>query len=230
MTPLLHGRPIHQAIRRLDVGGKILTNHLKELVSIRHYNMMDETYLMNEVKEAVSYVSLDFSGDLHRTWKGGIGEQRRQPDPSILVDYILPDYDAHKAGYMRGHSDSHSGPKSRADEMQIQDSMTLGNERFVVPEILFNPMDLGMQQAGLPEVIMQSLASVPRGLWASMLANVVVVGGNCQIRGFLERLYVHLPKETIIGFDLGRRKKANDIRFDLEIERKNYEKSHPQNV
>lgn len=30
-------------------------------------------------------------------------------------------------------------------------------ERFSVPELLFNPIDIGLQQAGLPEAIQQSL-------------------------------------------------------------------------
>jgi hypothetical protein len=36
---------------------KHLTNYLKEIVSMRQYNMVDETYIMNEVKEAVCYLA-----------------------------------------------------------------------------------------------------------------------------------------------------------------------------
>lgn len=70
--------------------------------------------------------------------------------------------------------------------------MTLGNERFTIPELLFHPADIGLNQAGLPEMIMQSLHALPGGLWTGMLANVVLVGGNANIRGLLERLYVIL--------------------------------------
>jgi actin-related protein 6 len=49
---------------RIDVGGKLLTNHLKELVSYRQWNMMEETYLVNDVKEKCCYVSTQFSADL----------------------------------------------------------------------------------------------------------------------------------------------------------------------
>ena len=50
--------------RRIDIGGKLLTNHLKELVSYRQWNMMDETYIINDVKEACCYVSTDFAKDM----------------------------------------------------------------------------------------------------------------------------------------------------------------------
>jgi hypothetical protein len=49
---------------RIDVGGKLLTNHLKELVSFRQWNMMEETYIVNDVKEKCCYVSTQFSADL----------------------------------------------------------------------------------------------------------------------------------------------------------------------
>ena len=195
VTPLYKGRPIQQAIRRLDIGGKFFTNYLKELVSIRHYNMLDETYLMNEVKEAVCYVSTDFSRDLQRTWKGGVGDRRKVGDDggNIVVDYVLPDYNTHKQGYIRPYDPSlvaklkKTGPAVSGGGV-VEDFMTLGNERFTVPELLFNPGDVGMKQAGLPETVMQSLSGLPHGLWPAMLANVVVVGGNAKIDGFVERL------------------------------------------
>ena len=49
---------------RIDVGGKLLTNHLKELVSFRQWNMMEETYIVNDVKEKCCYVSTQFSTDI----------------------------------------------------------------------------------------------------------------------------------------------------------------------
>lgn len=49
---------------RLDVGGKLLTNHLKELVSFRQWNMMDETYIVNDVKEKCCYVTNAYEQDM----------------------------------------------------------------------------------------------------------------------------------------------------------------------
>ncbi|KAG5643337.1 hypothetical protein DXG03_001056 [Asterophora parasitica] len=60
VVPLLDGKIVWSAVKRLDVGGKLLTNQLKELVSFRQWNMMDETYIMNDVKESCCYVSQSF--------------------------------------------------------------------------------------------------------------------------------------------------------------------------
>ena len=195
VTPLYKGRPVQQAIRRLDIGGKFLTNYLKELVSIRHYNMLDETHLMNEIKEAVCYVTTNFSRDLERTWKGGAGDRRKVGDDggNIIVDYVLPDYNTQKQGYTRPHDPSLVAKLKKIGAVvggsgPVEDFMTLGNERFTVPELLFNPGDVGMKQVGLPEAVMQSLSGLPPGLWPAMLANVVLVGGNTKIDGLVERL------------------------------------------
>ena len=195
VTPLFKGRPIQQAIRRLDIGGKVLTNYLKELVSIRHYNMLDETHLMNEIKEAVCYVSADFKRDLERTWKGASSSRKKALDGEreVVVDYVLPDYNAHKHGFMRPHDPSPTAKMRKMGSMAgagdaIEDYMTLCNERFTVPELLFNPGDVGMKQEGLPGLVLQSLSGLPPGLWPAMLANILVVGGNSKIEGFMERL------------------------------------------
>ncbi|KAJ9662564.1 Actin- protein 6 [Coniosporium apollinis] len=189
ITPLLSGRPLHPAIRRLDIGGKHLTNYLKETISTHGtYDVMDETHLINQVKEDACYVSSSFAADLEKTWKGG-QRDAKQADTSIVVDYVLPDYENVKRGFMRPHDPAQSRLR-RAGPVHgpREDVLPLGNERFSVPELLFEPRDVGLREAGLPELVMQCLEALPVGLRPAMLANVAVVGGNALIKGFVERL------------------------------------------
>jgi actin-related protein 6 len=188
ITPLLHGRPIHPATRRLNIGGKILTNYLKEQLSIRSINLMDETYAVDEMKEAVSFVSPDFRADLERTWKGD-KRNRRPLDSTVVVEYVLPDYEEVREGVVRPHDPVAAREAARLGPAK-DTVVTLGNERFSGPELFFNPTDVGMQEAGLPEVIMQSVEALPETLRAAMLANVVLVGGNVNLPGFTDRVYV----------------------------------------
>ena len=199
-TPLLFGKPIQQAVRRLEVGGKLLTNDLKHLVSVRHYNMNDETYLMNEIKEAVCFVSSNFKRDLERTWKGSSVKQKTLKDgeQDVVIDYVLPDYYDRKRGYLRNHDPSLGAKLRKLGAMGAgaevpEEYMTLGNERFTAPELLFNPMDIGLRQPGIPEMVIQSMSAVPTGLWPAMLANILVVGGNAKMQGFMARLCVVQP-------------------------------------
>ncbi|PYI24265.1 Actin/actin-like protein [Aspergillus violaceofuscus CBS 115571] len=198
VTPVYRGQPLQRAIRRLDLGGKHLTNYLKEMVSVRQYNMVDETYIMNEVKEAVCYVSNNFVGDLEKTWKGNRKRDLSDSQEGVAVDYVLPDPNAGKKGFMRPHDPLLNAKKRKGAlsgacaEALSEDALVLGNERFTVPEVLFTPGDIGMKQAGIPDIVLQSLSVLPTGLHPAFLANVLVVGGNSLLPGFMERLETEL--------------------------------------
>ncbi|KAI1427773.1 actin-domain-containing protein [Xylaria sp. FL1777] len=197
VTPVFQGRPIHPAVRRLDVGGKFLTNYLARVLSLRHYDMRNEAYIVNEMKEAACYVSLDFERDLERSWKGTRGE-RREPYVSgggIARDYVLPDFHTRSRGVVRDYDPAQA---SRAKRLAVgessEDVLTLRNERFTIPELLFNPSDIGMRQPGLPDLVLQSLQCLPHGLWPGFLANILVVGGNSLFDGFTQRLREEIRK------------------------------------
>src|ERR1700733_1196620 len=84
------------AHNRLNIGGKFLTNHLKEVISYRHYNMMDETHLINTIKEKCCYISLDFASDLEKSKHARQGE----------IKYVLPDYSHSQEGYIMGEGET----------------------------------------------------------------------------------------------------------------------------
>ena len=86
MVPFVNGRRVRSAVARIDVGGKLLTNHLKEIVSYRQLHVLDETYVMNCCREDCCYVSMDFDGDLREA------EKRGRPDNRVARDYVLPDF------------------------------------------------------------------------------------------------------------------------------------------
>lgn len=203
VTPVYRGLPIQRAIRRLDIGGKHLTNYLKEIVSMRQYNMVDETYIMNEVKESACFVSNDFTTDMEKTWKANLKRQAASEE-SVVVDFVLPDPNANKKGFMRPHDPLMHAKKKKgalsglSSEILSEDVLILGNERFTVPELLFRPSDIGMKQAGVSEMILQSLSVLPPGLHAAFLANVLVVGGNANFSGFMERLYVAITRIRLL--------------------------------
>ena len=63
-VPIFAGHPMPYAATRIDVGGKFLTNLLNELVSYKEFNMTGETWLVNEIKEQLCYVSAS-EADFH---------------------------------------------------------------------------------------------------------------------------------------------------------------------
>ncbi|CAK7206175.1 Actin-related protein 6 [Sporothrix eucalyptigena] len=226
VAPVLHGRPIHRAVRRLDVGGKLLTNYLTKLLSVRHYDMRHDTYIVNEMKEKACYVALDFAADLDKTWKGprvNVSEvndaKRRRLDvfrsgsDGIAKEYVLPDYHTRTAGIVRDYDAAAAAQRTRrggpaADGLggtpgaSAEDVLVLRNERFTVPELLFNPADIGLQQPGLADLVAQSVHALPVGLWPALLANIVVIGGCAELPGFVQRLQqeiqTRMPDDLVV--------------------------------
>ncbi|CAB4415874.1 unnamed protein product [Rhizophagus irregularis] len=186
IVPFVMGRPILPAIRRINIGGKLLTNHLKEIVSFRYWDMMEQTYIMNEVKETCCFVSQNFLSDLEIC--------RRNPrDNPILQEYVLPDFSRNSKGYIR--EKKRGGTYDQSDEQVLY----MNNERLSVPEILFNPMDVGMNQAGIPEVIVESINAIHSEMFPSLsvndvdlhgllYGNIILVGGNSLFSGYKRRI------------------------------------------
>ncbi|KAK5118018.1 hypothetical protein LTR62_004062 [Meristemomyces frigidus] len=190
VTPLHHGRPFQHAIKRLEIGGKTLTNQMKLLIS-RTFDVHREDHIVSEIKEDVCFVSQDFNADLERVWRGGRYDPRAV-DASLLVDYVLPDYETIKRGYARPHD-----PAVKLRDIMLgigteggrrEHVLTIANERFVVPELLFSPADIGMRQAGLAGMVLQSIDALPAGFRQAYLANILVVGGTSKLPGFVQRL------------------------------------------
>jgi actin-related protein 6 len=47
-------------------------------------------------------------------------------------------------------------------------------------------------QLGIPEAILKSISALPEDIRDIFWANIGVIGGNCQLRGFTKRLYVSI--------------------------------------
>lgn len=175
-TPILANTPVIYSSTRLDVGGKLLTNLLNEQVSYKEYNLTGETMLVNNIKESLCYVSNDFESELN--------DSAHNPQSSIPREYVLPDYNETFSGYVR--TEENAQPNDQTIRMT--------NQRFVVPETLFNPSDIGIHQAGIPEMISQSIAKCPTPLQSGLYNNILLTGGNSMFEGFSDRIESELNR------------------------------------
>ena len=178
IMPFIQGKCVKSAVKRVNVGGKLLTNYLKEIVSYRQWNMMDEFKLMDQVKEELCYVSSNFARDLKDARSG---KERRGEDKEPTKDYrgaklrknfALPDFSEIMKGYV----------KEDDDEVQAGEQILgLDTERFSVPEVLFHPSDVGMPQAGIAEATWQSLQEMNQVEMGLTSSNLVLTGGNMSL-------------------------------------------------
>ncbi|XP_005104689.1 actin-related protein 6 [Aplysia californica] len=200
IVPFYKNKPVKEAIVRVNVGGKVLTNHLKEVISYRQLMVMDETYVINQMKEDVCYVSTQFNKDMEIA-------RKKYPENTISRDYILPDYTHIKRGYVRTQEES--SKKSKGDEQMIR----MNNERFAVPELLFQPADVGIPEMGISESIIHSLSLVDEELSPHLLNNTVLTGGNALLPGFQDRLQSDVRSMASDDFDVSVSMPGNPITF-----------------
>jgi actin-related protein len=88
ITPHYLGVPIIHGVKRISVGGKLLTNYLKEQISFRQYDMREETWLVNDVKERLCRVSLNFGRELQ---KGVFNSRYELPEHGGVGRVLAPD-------------------------------------------------------------------------------------------------------------------------------------------
>ncbi|TVU01312.1 hypothetical protein EJB05_53220 [Eragrostis curvula] len=193
-SPVLQNFTLNYGVRRMDLGGKALTNYLKELISYRSLNVMDETLLIDDAKEKLCFVSLDIPRDLRLA---------RLPfmDNPFRCSYILPDGITYKKGFVKDLEEAHkyrSLPVSgEPDRSKLEDrkkpelsqnEFVLTNERFLVPEMLFHPIDLGMNEAGLAECIVRAIQACHTYLQPVLFESIILTGGSTLFPRFTERL------------------------------------------
>ena len=193
IVPFYRGKQIPKGVLRIDVGGKLLTNHLKDIISYRQLHVLDETYVINQVKEDVCFTSLDFYGDMATAKKKG-------PENTIIREYVLPDFATRRRGCVREKL-TKSKPAS-SESVQEEQCLRLANERFSVPENLFHPSDIGIHQMGIPEAILHSVSQTPPEMHPHLLSNIVLTGGNCLFPGFKERVTLEVRKLAPDEYDV----------------------------
>jgi actin-related protein 6 len=193
VVPVFDHFCIQAASKRVSVGGKAVTNFLKEIVSYRHRPMMDDWHVMNEMKEIGCRVSLDYCTEANRIAN------------SPACSYLLPDFRTVHKGKMLSPSvnATNSTTTTNSSTSSSSSTSTIGSEESAwdeeqllhlttelirAPELLFNPMDVGIQQGGISHAIMQSLDACHPDLVGPLLSNILLVGGNVKIPGFQERV------------------------------------------
>ncbi|PKI82958.1 Actin- protein 6 [Malassezia vespertilionis] len=101
-APIVHDRVQWSAVRRLDVGGKVLTSLLKMMFSFRQWNMMEETYLTDKMKDTSCFVAARAYDSEPRPVQDTAPHDwsfaqlvelfHEDPENGVLQQYVLPDY------------------------------------------------------------------------------------------------------------------------------------------
>jgi len=215
-----------EEIRRIDVGGKALTNYLKDVISYRQLHVLDETFVINQCKEDCCFVSTQFFKDLETC------KVKKNP---IVCDYVLPDFMTVRRGYMKENHEVNT-------DLQF---IKMNNERFQIPELLFHPTDVGINETGISHTIVYIIESLPEQFRPLLYQNIFLTGGCACLPGFQQRIYqdvramanylydvnVHTSDNPVIEAWLGGQylvSKKPDMLAKLKMTKKEFEENGAQ--
>jgi actin-related protein 6 len=150
------------------VGGKLLTNQLKRVLSFRQWDLAAETHVVNRIREQCCYVTMDWKKDMDMSrfvTSDDTGFNRiilifdkqtsRLPKSTnpVVQEYCLPDFTPYNPkGYIKSGPSATTPPERPVlDDAGLQNQIMaedehvvkMNNERFSVPEIIFTPSDIG---------------------------------------------------------------------------------------
>ena len=176
-VPVYEGYSIQQAINRLPLGGRKLTEYLMKLLGIgdptaymhklgyTNFKFRKREYV-RDIKEKLCYVAYDFDGELKDAQSYPDGVQRY---------YKFPD----------------------------GEYITITDARFRCPELLFKPHLTGLEFDGIDQTLFKSIEKCPSDVRKDMYMNIFLSGGTTMFKGFPERLHKeinpHRPRYVTVN-------------------------------
>lgn len=189
IVPVIYQSVYWEGVRKLPVGGKLLSGLLSEQISFRHYDVSEETILVNTVKELTCFMA---------PYNQYLRCLKHKQD--YKCEFVLPDFKTTTTGFVR------TPETTITPDTQL---LTLYDERFSVPETFYhpeimfdsttttaaNPLMQHVPLKNLTDLTVEAIMASPTVARPLLAANISIVGGLSKFKGFDERFLAELIKE-----------------------------------
>eukprot|EP01052_Picozoa_sp_SAG31_P054209 SAG31_NODE_14303_length_815_cov_1.589385_1_plen_225_part_01 len=157
-VPVYECYSLPHAIARFDIGGRHVTNHMVQLLAASgHFNFHSTVAEREIVRDIKEKLGIVAHARGFRTEANA--SDGRHTSVALQAEYHLPDGNV----------------------------VVIGDERAQCTEPLFNPMIIGIDALGAPQLLHRAI-TLCEGICDELYCNIVLAGGNTMFEGFAERL------------------------------------------
>jgi actin-like protein 6A len=191
VSPIHDGYVVSKGVRRSQMGGLKLDETLEKILAQQDpTRVITPAYLLNRKVDAEGHLHIQ-----HLTYP-----HTHPSYHALMVNDLYRDMKESLCRLGESAFDSHQKFPTVQYELPDGNTLEVGNERFIVPEHIFNPrygglglLDLkhdfdGAMYKGLHHMVLESVEAVDVDLRKELYGNVVLSGGNTLFPGTPNRL------------------------------------------
>ena len=138
---------------------------MTQMISVRQFKLDGYFQTVNKIKERVCYIETNVQQTLENRTRN-------------KIYYVLPDPDIKKQGYTLEDA-------TGTEHLQ---KVYLTKERYQIPNVIFEPKSVGLDQGGITETLFESINSLHSDFYGHLVKNIYCFGGNTLFPGFKEKL------------------------------------------
>lgn len=191
-VPIFQGFAIENAIRRVDLAGRDVSDHLQLLLRKAGVSLETsaEREVVREIKEKMCYLALD----PRREEKEWVNSRIEGLNMNIGIQPKGSELEASGGANSGAAGATEGGQEKNVFKLPDGRLLTLGPERFRAPEIMFNPELIGSESLGIHETLTNVIQRTDLDLRSTFYSNIVLSGGSTLTTGFGARLLDEMRK------------------------------------